>query len=100
MPSARHVACLLVQAKDRLSDEKQDYLHRLGAYEPALATVSELAQDFAAIVRTRQSQRFEAWLAWATASEIGERRRFAGGPQDDQAAVEARLRLGNRSAPW
>jgi transposase len=93
VPSARHVACLLVQEKAKLSDEERAYLNRLCAHEPSLATAYELAQAFATIVRTRQSQRFEAWLDQATASEIGELRRFAAGLRDDQAAVDASLRL-------
>jgi transposase len=61
VPSARHIACLLIQYKDKLSDKDRDYLTRLCAHEPALATAYELAQEFATIVRDRQSHRFEAW---------------------------------------
>jgi transposase len=93
VPSARHVACLLVQHRDKLSDEERNYLNRLCAHEPALATAYELAQEFATIVRDRQGHCFEAWLARVTASEIGELRRFAGRLREDQAAVEASLRL-------
>jgi len=93
-PSARHVACLLVQRRDELSNEQRDYLSRLCAHEPAIATAYELAQEFAAMMRDRQSHRFEAWLARVTASEIGELRRFAGGLRADQAAVEAVNRPG------
>lgn len=93
VPSARHVACLMIQCREKLSDEERDYLNRLWTHEPVLATAYELAQEFAAIVRDRQSHRFEAWLARVTVSEIGELRRFAGGLREDQAAVEAGLRL-------
>jgi transposase len=93
VPSARHVACLLVWRKDRLPEEERDYLQRLCDQEPTIALAYELAQDFADMARKRTGQAFEAWLARATISGITELDRFAHGLTDDRAAVEAGLSL-------
>ena len=44
VPSARHVALLLVQRPEALADAERDYLTRLGDHEPTLAMAHELAQ--------------------------------------------------------
>ena len=96
VPSARHVACLLVQQPADLASEERNYLSRLGDDEPTLATAYELAQAFAVMVRERPGeQRLQVWLAQATASGIQELSGFARGVAEDQAPVEAALTL-----PW
>jgi transposase len=92
-PSARHVAFLLVQRPDELSDEDRDYVGRLCTSEPTIATAYELAQGFATVARERRGQGFATWLTQATASGIAELRGFARGLADDHAAVEAGLSL-------
>ena len=54
-----------------------------------------LARDFADLVRTRQPERLEGWLARATTSEVSALRRFAQGLRDDYAAVKAGV-----TVPW
>ena len=54
-----------------------------------------MAQDLAAIVRERQPDRFDSWLARATASAVAPLRRFATGRRADDEAVNASLLL-----PW
>jgi transposase len=93
VPSARHVACLLVRRPDAVSEEERDYLSRLCQRAPTLATAYELAQEFAELARERQGQVFAAWLTKATISGIAELRGFAAGLLDDRAAVEAGLSL-------
>jgi transposase len=93
VPSARHVACLLVWRKDRLPEEERDYLRRLCDQEPMIALAYELAQEFADMARKRMGQGFEAWLARATTSDIPELDRFARGLTDDRPAIEAALSL-------
>ena len=93
VPSARHVACLLVWRKDRLPQEERDYLKRLCDHEPTIALAYELAQAFADMAREREGQALEAWLTSATTSGITELDRFARGLTDDRAAVEAGLSL-------
>jgi transposase len=91
VPSARHVACLLVWRKERLLEEGRAYLQRLCDHEPTIARAYELAQEFVIMARERTGQGFDAWLTRATTSEIAELDRFARGLIDDRAAVEAGL---------
>jgi transposase len=93
VPSARHVACLLVWRKDRLPADEREYLRRLCDHAPTIALAYELAQEFASMARERTGQGFDAWLARATASGITELDRLARGLTDDRAAVEAGLSL-------
>jgi transposase len=95
VPSARHVACLLVWRKDRLPEEEREYLRRLCDQEPTIALAYELAQEFVTMARERTGQGFDAWLTRATTSGITELDRFARGLADDRAAIEAALSL-----PW
>jgi transposase len=91
VPSARHVASLLIWRKDQLSDEERAYLQRLCDHEPTIARAYELAQAFAVMARERTGQAFEAWLASVAASGIAELQRYASGLVEDRAAVEAGL---------
>jgi transposase len=91
VPSARHVACLLVWRQDQLPEEERDYLQRLCDHESTIALAYELAQDFVTMARERTGQGVDAWLTRATTSEIPELDRFARGLTDDRAAVEAGL---------
>jgi transposase len=95
VPSARHIAFLLVRRPEDLADDDRDYLDHLCEHEPTVAAAYTLAQDFAAMIRKRQGERFAAWLEQARASGIAELSGFARGLLDDRAAVEAALRL-----PW
>jgi transposase len=91
VPSARHVASMLVSRKDRLPEEERDYLGRLCDQEPTIALAYELAQEFATMARERTGQGLDAWLSRAAACGIPELDRFARGLTDDRAAVEAGL---------
>jgi transposase len=91
VPSARHVACLLVWRKDRLPEEERAYLQRLCNQEPTIARAYVLAQEFVTMARERTGHGFDAWITRATTSEITELDRFARGLTDDRAAVEAGL---------
>jgi transposase len=93
VPSARHVACLLVWRTDRLPEEEREYLQRLCDQEPLIALAYELAREFATMARERTGQGFDAWITRATTSGIPELDRFARGLTDDRAAVEAGLSL-------
>ena len=62
---------------------------------PALAEAIALAQDFASLVRQRQSIQLDPWLARATTSALPSFQRFAKGLREDYAAVKAGVTL-----PW
>jgi transposase len=91
VPSARHVAGLLIWRKDQVPEDERDYLARLCTHEPTIALAYDLAQEFATLARERQGQSFDAWLTRVTTSEIPELQSFARGLVEDRAAVEAGL---------
>jgi transposase len=93
VPSARHVASLLIWRKDQLPEEERGYLSRLCDQEPTIALAYDLAQAFATMARERTGQEFDAWLTRATSSGIPGLDRFARGLTDERAAVEAGLSL-------
>ncbi len=93
VPSARHVAHLLVQRPERLSVEDQAYVDRLCAQTPVIAIAYEVAQAFARMTRERQGQNLEGWMAQAKDSGVSELRGYARGLEADLAAVKAGLRL-------
>jgi transposase len=66
---------------------------------PALAAAYALAQDFAAMLRDRQGQRLDEWIAQAVAAESVELRGFATGLLPDKEAVEAGLTLSWSTGP-
>jgi transposase len=63
------------------------------------AVAITLAQEFAEIVRARQPDRFDGWLARATASTVAPLRRFAAGLRADYDAVKAGLTLSWSNGP-
>ena len=60
-----------------------------------VAVAIDLAQDFCTLVRARQADRFDDWLARAMASAVGLLQRFAAGLRADDEAVKAGIML-----PW
>jgi transposase len=67
----------------------------LKAQHREIAVAVELAQDFCAIVRAPQPDRFDSWLDHATTSGVVPLRRFATGLCADYDAVKAGITL-----PW
>jgi transposase len=94
-PTLRTLAYLLVRPPNKLDAIEQDHLARLVAVHPNLQVISELAQEFATIVRQRQTNEFPTWLDKATHSQVATLRSFAAGLRQDEAAVKAALSL-----PW
>jgi transposase len=95
VPSPRHVASLLVQRPDRLTDDDRAYLSRLCEQTPNIARAYTLATDFAALLRERRGTCLDDWLAQAKGSGIKELAAYARGLESDYAAVKAGLQ-----EPW
>ena len=72
----------------RTKDDAQQ-LAQLGAQHADVAEAIDLAQDFAHLVRQRQPQQLEPWLARAAKSAVGAFQRFAKGLRDDDDAIKA-----------
>ena len=70
-------------------------LAQLRAQHTEVAEAIDLAQDFVQLIRQRQPQHLEPWLARAAKSVVGAWRRFAKGLRDDFDAVKAGVTL-----PW
>ena len=93
--SPRQAAWLLVLDPEKLKPEEQAYRTALQALSPLADAVYGLAQRFVQMIRDRDAQALDAWLADATASPVPELQRFAGSLRRDYAAVSAALKL-----PW
>ncbi|GAC1541394.1 MAG: hypothetical protein NVS2B4_20540 [Ramlibacter sp.] len=89
---ARRVARMLTADLTTVAEPDRAYVERLLALSPALAMVRNLAQRFAALVRTHTSDALTPWLADAEHSKL---RGFAAGLRQDEQAVRAALTL-----PW
>ncbi len=89
---ARRMARMLTADLAALAEPDRAYVERLLALSPALATVRDLAQRFATLVRAHT---VEALTSWLTDAEHGESRGFAAGLRQDEQAVRAALAL-----PW
>jgi transposase len=92
-PPPRLVASLVVRRPERRTAEQRAYLKCLCAEDPTIATATDLADEFLAMLRRREGERLPAWLAATEASGIDELTRFAGKLRADRDAVQAGLTL-------
>jgi transposase len=90
---------VFITRPDDLTAEQATYLAAACAVEPALTAAYALAQDFASMLRERQGQGLDAWIAQALADDKAELRGFATGVLPDKAAVEAGLALPRSTGP-
>ena len=91
----RGTAWLVLRHPETRTPEEEQQLAQLTAQQPELAEAVTLARDFADLVRTRQPDRLDGWLARATARAGSALQRFAQGLRDDYAAVKAGV-----TVPW
>ena len=94
-PSARQVVMLFVRPATDLSATQSTYLMQLCAADATIATAYLLTQEFAMMIREREGERLNAWIAAAINSDVAEMGGFARGLTTDLAAVRAGLTL-----PW
>jgi transposase len=90
-PTARQVAGLFLRRPTDLDPEQQAHLDRLQKAHVAVATAYRLTQTFAAMVRERDGEQLDDWLAEAEGGDVAALRRFAKGLRKDLAAVRAGL---------
>ena len=91
----RGTAWLVLRRPETRAPEEEQQLVQLTAQQAELAEAVTLARDFVDLVRTRQPDRLDGWLARATSSAVEALQRFAHGLRDDYAAVKAGVTL-----PW
>lgn len=88
-PTPRKIAMLFIRRPADLTDEQRMTVERVCAADATFARADTLTQEFAALLRERQGDRLDAWIAAASASEVMELRRFALGLLPDKAAIHA-----------
>src|SRR5262249_32908719 len=91
----RGTAWLVLRRPETRVPDDEHQLAQLMAQQADLAETVVLARDFADLVRTRQPDRLDDWLARATTRTLGAVQRFGQGLCDDYAAVKAGVPL-----PW
>lgn len=92
-PTPRQVAMLFVRRPGDLTDAERITVERMCAADIVFASAHRLTQDFAVLLREREGERLDAWIAAACTSDVAELRRFAQGLLLDEAAVRAGLTL-------
>ncbi|QSB17552.1 ISL3 family transposase [Natronosporangium hydrolyticum] len=93
VPSARQITGWIMRPDDKLDEDDRLGLKTVCQACPELATLTELAQEFNQLVRTRSGHRLEEWINKATSSAFPEVRGFAKGLYSDFDAVKAGLTL-------
>jgi transposase len=93
--TARRATWLVLRRPERQDEDEAAQLAQLRAQHPEVATAIALAQDFVWLVRERQPDQLDPWLAQAAESPLVPLQRFAKGLRDDYDAVKAGITL-----PW
>jgi transposase len=93
--TTRRATRLVLKRPEHRTDVDTQLLAHIGSQHRDLAGAIALAQDFCAIVRQRQPDHLDSWLARAIASGVAPLRRFATGLHADYEAVKAGVTL-----PW
>jgi transposase len=91
--TARRATWLVLRRPVWLDEDEAAKLARLKAQHPEVAAAIVLAQDFAQLVRERQPDQLDPWLARAAVSPLMSLQRFAKGLRDDYDAVKAGVTL-------
>ena len=94
-PSLQTLAWLIVREPHRLDAAGQDTFAQLQNAHTDVGQMIALVQQFAALVRQRQVDRLDDWLAAAGASGISAVNGFVASLRSDLAGVRAALAL-----PW
>lgn len=91
--SAREVRAWILRRPDDLDPKDRDRLQGVCDRCAALATTTEIAREFAHMLRERRGRYLATWIQQVEASDIPELRSFAAGLCKDWDAVKAGLTL-------
>ncbi len=92
-PSAKQVARWITLPEDRRLVWQNAYLERLSQADPIIARTAELMIDFATMLRDREGEHLNEWLAQVEKQGVAELQSFAQGLRKDYDAVKAGLTL-------
>jgi transposase len=98
-PTACQVAHWITFKEDQRLVWPQEYLTQLCEAEQEIAQTYELIQSFTTMLREREGERFDEWLAQVEAQGISELQSFAQGLKKDYDAVKAGLTLSWSQGP-
>ena len=93
--TARRATWLVRRRPERQEEHEAAQLAQRHAQHPEVAAAIAFAQDFARLVRERQPDQLDPWLARAAESPLGPLPRGAKGLRDDDDAVKAGV-----TRPW
>lgn len=93
VPSSRALSWLVLRRGTTLDATEQTQLEQLEASHTAVQTGIQLTQEFATMLRERQGDQLDAWLAHAETSGLAPMVSFANGIRKDYDAVKAGLTL-------
>jgi transposase len=91
--SSTAVVSLFMRRPNTLDEIQREHLAAFCLADPSLETTYRLAQDFLVMMRQREGERLDAWLAQVHESELPELQSFAQGVERDKSAVQAGLTL-------
>ncbi len=91
--SAQRASWLFILDESRLEAEEQTARRRMRAADPELVTVDDLARRFVLIVKERQVDKLDQWLADVATSGLNGFKSFANGIRADLNAVRNALKL-------
>jgi transposase len=98
-PTASQVAHWITFKEEQRLDWQQQYLTQLCEADREIAQADELIQSFTTMLRERQGERLDEWLAQVEAHGLAELQSFAQGLKKDYDAVKAGLTLSWSQGP-
>lgn len=87
--TARQLAALTLRLPDKLSDAQCEVIAQACRLHPDIHQATQLARDFAALLRQRRVAQLDAWIGQTLASDLPGLTGFARGLQRDYEAVRA-----------
>lgn len=98
-PTLRGLTWLVLRQPETLEERENEYLARVCAASAQLDLAVRLTREFTELVRQRQADKLDSWLATAADSGISKLAQFAAGLRRDYAAVHAALSLNWSNGP-
>jgi transposase len=98
-PTLRGLTWLVLHQPETLEEREEAYVARVGAASSRLDLAIRLTREFTELVRQRQADKLDGWLAAAADSGISKLAQFAAGLRRDYAAVHAALSLNWSNGP-